>query len=270
MGCVIKYGIVALEGKRLICTLHIGTNSTDKPMITILNYDYINPGTTIKLAFGGIQSLNQVNVNTISLSVLIKYNDINSSTYLYLPTPTLPDPTNNTLSLNDRNYLGYNWNNDWLMNCAYLGSNIVRQTTGLNLSILVPHNYPFGGYQYSSLGAESDFILLKFVPKYIIDPYNKVTVTCALCTEVEVFFATGIVRFRHNQTLTSSTWFNFVFSNFPSSAYTVSNLTVYLNVEIYTSYRLFAYRNVTISSRTYEKCTLFNFGVLSVSSLNGG
>ena len=47
VGCIIHRGIVALEGKRLICQLHVGTNSTDKPMITILNYDYIDPQTTI-------------------------------------------------------------------------------------------------------------------------------------------------------------------------------------------------------------------------------
>ena len=153
-------------------------------MITILNYDYINPGTTIKVAFGGIQSLNQVNVNTISMAVLIKYTDINSSTYLYLPTPTLPDPTNNTVSVSDRNTLGYVWNDYWVMSCGYANTNIVRKTTTFNLYVRTPYSWPFNGYQYSSTGAEADFILLKFVPKYIIDPYNPVTVTCAQCTEV--------------------------------------------------------------------------------------
>lgn len=47
-------------------------------------------------------------------------------------------------------------------------------------------------------------------------------------------------------------------------------MPITVNVEIYSNYRLFAYYNTTISSRTYEKCTLFSFGVLSVSSLNGG
>lgn len=58
MGCVIRSGIVALQGMRLVCILHIGTNSTDKPTISILNYNYINPGTTISVSFAGIQSLN--------------------------------------------------------------------------------------------------------------------------------------------------------------------------------------------------------------------
>ncbi len=182
---MIKSGIVALEGKRIVCILHIGTNSTDKPMITILNYNYINAGTTIKVAFGGIQSLNEVNVNTISMSVLIRYTDINSSTYLYMPTPTLPDPTNNTVTtISDRNVLGYNWLSYWDMTCAFSGSNLVRQPTTFSFSIRVPYWYPYSGFQYSSVGAQSEFILLKFSPKYIIDPYNPITITCPLCSEV--------------------------------------------------------------------------------------
>ena len=43
-----------------------------------------------------------------------------------------------------------------------------------------------------------------------------------------------------------------------------------MNVEVYSNYRLYTYKNLTISGRTVEKCELFNFGVLSVSSLNGG
>jgi hypothetical protein len=211
--------------------LHIGTNSTDKPTITILNHNYINPGTTIKVSFGGIQSLNQVNVNTISMSVVIHYNDINSSTYLYLPTPTIPQPTNNTLTItSDRNSLGYVWHNYWSMSCSYSGRNLVRQTTNFSLSIWPPNAYPWGNWVYSSLGADSDFILMKFVPKFIIDPYNPVPITCSACTMVEVFYATGIVRFRHSQTIYGSSGITFSFNNFPSSAYTVSNSPVYVNV----------------------------------------
>lgn len=85
-----------------------------------------------------------------------------------------------------------------------------------------------------------------------------------------MFYATGIVRFRHAQTIYGSPGFTFYLNNFPSSAFTVSNLTVSVNVEIYSNYRLYAYKNLTIASRTVEKCALFTFGVLSVSSLNGG
>lgn len=106
-----------------------------------------------------------------------------------MPTPTLPDPTNSTLTLtNDRNanVSGsiYPWHNYWSMSCAYSGNNILRQPTNFSLSIWPPNSWPFGNTQYSSSGAEADFILLKFVPKYIIDPYNPVTISCTSCTKV--------------------------------------------------------------------------------------
>ena len=130
VGCIIHRGIVALEGKRIICKLHIGTNSTDKPMITILNYDYIDPQTTIKLSFGGIESLDDIGVNTISIAVLIEYGDLKTSTYLYIPTATIPEPTNNTINIPDRdNTDGTNWHNQWDMGCAFSGSNIARTPT---------------------------------------------------------------------------------------------------------------------------------------------
>ena len=131
VGCIIHSGIVALAGKRLVCQLHIGTNSTDKPMITMLNYNYIDPATTISISFAGIQSLDDIGVNTISIGVLINYGSLNTSTYLYIPTPTMPDPTNNTLTIPDRNYIdgnlvSYDWLGPWYMNCLFSGNNIVR------------------------------------------------------------------------------------------------------------------------------------------------
>lgn len=84
----------------------------------------------------------------------------------------------------------------------------------------------------------------------MIDPYNPVTISCAYCTYVEVFYATGIVRFRHNRTIYGSPGLTFSLNNFPSSAFTISNLTVSVNVEIYSNYRLYAYKNLTVSSRT--------------------
>lgn len=39
------------------------------------------------------------------------YNDAkNSSTYLYILTPTLPDPTNSTSPDSSRNMTGWSWN----------------------------------------------------------------------------------------------------------------------------------------------------------------
>lgn len=121
-------------------------------MITILNYDYINPSTSISLSFGGIQALNEINVNTISIAVRIFYTDINSSTYLYLPTPKLPLPTNNTLTLPDRNSLGYTWIDQWYMSTSFSGVNVVRNTTTFSVYIRPPNSYPFGNYLYSSTG----------------------------------------------------------------------------------------------------------------------
>lgn len=74
--------------------MHLGTNSTDKPMIRIINYDYIKAATQIKISFAGIQSLMAPYSNTISIGVKMYYNDLrNSSTYLYILTPVLPKPT---------------------------------------------------------------------------------------------------------------------------------------------------------------------------------
>jgi hypothetical protein len=207
---------------RLICLLHIGTNSTDKPTIEILNYNYINPGTTISVSFAGIQSLNSVNVNTISMSVMLYYTNINSSTYLYMPTPMITRPTNNTLTIPDRNSGGYVWLNYWSMSCGYTGRNVVRQSTNFWVTIWPPNSYPFSGWSYSSTGADADYVLLKFIPKHVIDPYNAVSITCTGCTYVEVFYATGIVRFRHSRTISGGNPYNFTFTNFPSSAYSIS------------------------------------------------
>lgn len=141
-----------------MCILHIGTNSTDKPMITILNYDYIDPSTTISVSFAGIQALNEINVNTISIAVRIFYTDINSSTYLYLPTPKLPQPTNNTLTIPDRNVLGYGtWISQWYMAANFAGNNIVRKSTTFYLYMRPPNasGTPYYDYPYSSTGVSS-------------------------------------------------------------------------------------------------------------------
>ena len=159
VGCIIHQGISVLEGKRISCILHIGTNSTDKPMITILNYDYIDPATTVSVSFGGIQSLNEVNVNTISIGVLIHYTDLDSSTYLYIPTATLPLPTNNTETINDHYDSG--WHGGWAMTASYSGNNIVREPTNFTMGVRVPYWYPY--YEnYVSSGAQDDFVLAKF------------------------------------------------------------------------------------------------------------
>ena len=267
VGCIVHSGITELEGKRLICSLHIGTNSTDKPIIKITNYDYIDPGTTVRIAFAGIQSLNEVNVNTISVGVLIHYTDLGSSTYLYIPTATLPEPTNNTLTVIADH--AANWHNNWYMAASYSGNNIVRQPTNFTVSVRVPYMDPY--YEtYSSDGSQSDFILVKFSPKYLIDPFNPTSITCNYCSEVEIFYAPGIMRFRHTRSISGSGVFTWTFYNLPNSAYTIAGETATATIEIYKDYRVYAYKSVSLGSRTVEKCTLFTFGILSVSSLNGG
>ena len=121
MGCVIKQGIKALENKRIKCLLHIGTNSTDKPMIRIINYDFINPATTIKINFAAIQSLLAPLSNTISLGVKMYYNDYrNSSTYLYILTPVLPKQTYAS-TLDSTRTSGWSWT----FSTAFAGPNVV-------------------------------------------------------------------------------------------------------------------------------------------------
>jgi len=94
IGCKIFSGLTAISGLRIKCLLYVGTNQTNKPKIRIINYDFINPQTTIIIAFAGIQSLLPTLANTISIGAVIYYTDIGSSTYLYIPTPIMTVPTN--------------------------------------------------------------------------------------------------------------------------------------------------------------------------------
>ena len=201
----------------------MGTNSTDKPMIRIINYDFINPGVTVRISFGGIQSLTAPLSNTISIGVKMYYNDVrNSSTYLYILTPVLPKPTIAT-SL-DSTRLPSGWS--WSFSTGYSGANIVLQPTAFNLRIWVPYWGNYSGYQYGSQAQDDQFILMKFTPKFVIDPYNKVNIVCSQCNETDVFYATGIVRFRHTRTLSGSGYFDFNFTNFPTSSYAILNQSV--------------------------------------------
>ncbi len=91
-------------------------------MIRLINYDLIDPYTIIKISFAAIQSLPETNVNTLSIGVKMFYNDAkNSSTYLYILTPTLPDPTNATSPDINRNMTNWNWG----FTGFFTGANIV-------------------------------------------------------------------------------------------------------------------------------------------------
>jgi hypothetical protein len=159
--------------------LHVGTNNTDKPMIKIINYDFINPSTTITLSFAGIQSLAGNLSNTISIGVKMYYNDaMNSSTYLYILTPKLPQPTTTAVIV----YPGSGWS--WSFNVAYTGANVVLSPTGFILYLNIPWSANYSGYNYASTGAQDQFILIKIYPKFLIDPYNKVNITSSDCSEI--------------------------------------------------------------------------------------
>lgn len=70
------------------------------------------------------------------------------------------------------------------MSTSFSGVNVVRNTTTFYVYIQPPNGYPFSNYLYSSTGISSEYVLLKFVPKYVIDPYNIVPITCSGCSEV--------------------------------------------------------------------------------------
>jgi hypothetical protein len=261
---------------RMKCLLYLGTNSTNKPMIRVINYNFINPQTTIIIGFAGIQSLPPVLVNTISIGVKIFYTDIGSSTYLYIPTPIITVPTNATSMYGG---MPGGWISGWSVNASYSGTNIVLQPTSFSVYFTIPYWYwqdPTYGwwlynFAYSSTGANDQFILLTFYPHTLLDKNNPTPVTCASCTGIDIYYASGTVRFRHNTVTSGSSTRTFTFNSFPTSAYAMLSQTVYVYFQVFQSYQAIYQKNVTVNlARTVEKCTKFNFGVVSVSSLNGG
>jgi hypothetical protein len=54
VGCKIFAGLKSLSGMRIKCLLIVGTNQTNKPTIKIINYDFIDPATTIRIGFAGL------------------------------------------------------------------------------------------------------------------------------------------------------------------------------------------------------------------------
>ena len=129
----------------------------------------------------------------------------------------------------------------------------------------------YGQYSYSSTGAPDEFILLTFYPATLLDRNNPVTVNCGSCTDVDIFYTAGMVRFRHSTTTGSNNYRTFSFTNFPTSAFSILNEPINVFFQIFDQYQCIYSKNVTNNlPRTVEKCTKFTFGVVSVSSLNGG
>jgi len=54
LGCSIYAGVTILFTKRLKCTLHVGTNPEDLPMIIITGYDQIPPNTDISFVISDL------------------------------------------------------------------------------------------------------------------------------------------------------------------------------------------------------------------------
>jgi hypothetical protein len=227
-----------------------------KPTISIINYNFINPTTTIVVGFAGIQSLPAVLVNTISIGVVIYYNDIGSKTYLYIPTPIITVPTNST---NMFNSMPTGWVNGWAVNASFTGTNIVLQPTVFTVTFTIPYWYwtdpTYGSwlynYAYSSTGANDQFILMTFYPYTLLDKNNPTPVACLSCTGVDVYYASGTVRFRHTTTTSSSNTGSFQFTSFPTSAYSMLNQTVYVYYQVFQSYQAVYQKNLTVNlSRT--------------------
>ena len=117
----------------------------------------------------------------MSIGVMLYYNDaLNSSTYLYILTPVLPTPTNATSQDVDRNMSGWGWN----FYTYFQGANVVLQPTGFVMRFIVPHSSYYSGYRYTSSGTIDQFILLKFTPKFVIDPNNMVNISCGSCSQI--------------------------------------------------------------------------------------
>lgn len=119
-------------------------------MIRLINYDFINPATTIKISFGAIQSLLAPLSNTISIGVKMYYNDArNSSTYLYILTPVLPKQTY-PATLDSTRTSGWSWDfSSW-----FAGPNVVLEPTSFAVRIRVPYWSTYSGYSYSSTGQQ--------------------------------------------------------------------------------------------------------------------
>lgn len=258
VGCVIRAGMTALPGLRMKCILTVGTSQTNKPTISIINYNFINPGTTINITFAGIQTLPTTLVNTISIGAMIYYNDIGSSTFLYIPTPVITVPTQSTSLISSMNA---QWTSNWNINASYSGTNIVLQPTTFSCWFSVPYywtgnigglfsgiNYTsWGQYTYTSAGALDEFILLTFYPATLLDKNNPVTVSCSGCISTDIYYAAGMVRFRHSSS--TNGYLNnrtFTFTNFPTSAYAIANQTVFVNMQFFYNYQCFLSKNISL------------------------
>lgn len=255
LGCLFKSGLT-VGTDRLKCFLYVGTSVTDKPKIRVINYGIIQPNTQIKISFSKIKTLPAGVINTISVAVVIYYTTISANSYLYLPTPII---THATAAYGVTGY--YNFIP------TFTGNNVVLLPTNMTVYVQ-PYYYSDGmlantdGYYYT----------LEFNPSTLIDPYNTVNISCSgecVVGSAEVFYGSGIIRFKPASYERYWVGYSFYLTNMPTSAYTLQNVSITATLTAYYNYYVQEQSTYPLR-RIVEKCTLFNFGVTSVSSLNGG
>lgn len=253
LGCLFKSGLV-IGTDRLKCFLYVGTSVTDKPKVRVINYAIIQPSTQIKISISNIKTLPVSTVNTISVAVVIYYTTISANSYLYLPTPIITQYTS-TQSLT-----GF-----WGFTPSFTGNNVVLLSTNMTIAV-VPY------YDWLAGNTDGYFYTLQFVPTTLVDPYNSVSISCTgdcVSSSVEVFYGSGIIRWKPSSNQRNWAWYYMYLNGMPTSAYTIQNQSITVKLTAY--YNWYAYSQQTYNlNRIVEKCTLFNFGVISVSSLNGG
>ena len=90
------------------------------------------------------------------------------------------------------------------------------------------------------------FILMTFYPSTLLDRNNPVTVSCTTCTEVDIFYTSGMVRFRHSRSISGyNNYITFTFNNFPTSAYSILNQNVNIYFQIFDQYQCIYANNIT-------------------------
>ena len=253
LGCLFKSGLT-VGTDRLKCFLYVGTSVTDKPKVRIINYAIIQPGTQLKIGVSNIKTLPAGVLNTISVAVVIYYTTISANSYLYLPTPIITQSTSNQAISGFNNFIP-----------SFTGNNVVLLPTNMTIYVQPYHDW---------MNANTDgyYYLLTFNPKTLVDPYNTVNITCSgecVPNSIEVFYGSGIIRFKPVSNERWYSGYNFYLTGMPTSAYTIQNASVGVTLSAYYNYNGVSQATYNLN-RIVEKCTLFNFGVISVSSLNGG
>jgi hypothetical protein len=97
-------------------------------------------------------------------------------------------------------------------------------------------------------------MLLTFYPPTVLDKNNPISPSCDSigmftgCLSVDVYYASGTIRIRHNTVNGGGDVYrHFRISNFPTSAYTMLNQNVFVYFQLYDEYQVIFQRNITVS-----------------------